>query len=187
MMPLRNDARRFGLVSVVLHWGVALTVFGLFGVGLWMVGLDYYSPWYQQAPFLHKSVGVVLFAVMLLRLVWRWISPPPPALATHARWERIGAHLGHLALYLLVFAILISGYLISTADGRPVSVFGLFEVPATLSGLDRQEDIAGAVHYWLAWTLIALVVVHAAAALKHHFIDRDVTLLRMLGRSAERD
>ncbi|MOA52423.1 hypothetical protein D3C78_1757160 [compost metagenome] len=78
-----------------------------------------------------------------------------------------------------------SGYLISTADGRGIEVFGWFTVPATLSGIDGQEDIAGVVHLWLAWGLIGMAALHALAALKHHFIDRDATLSQMLGR--ERD
>ena len=74
-----------------------------------------------------------------------------------------------------------SGYLISTADGRGVSVFGLFEVPASLTGIPDQEDVAGVLHEWLAWGLIILAGLHALAAIKHHFIDRDATLSRMLG------
>jgi cytochrome b561 len=76
---------------------------------------------------------------------------------------------------------MLSGYLISTADGRAVEVFGWFSIPATLSGLENQEDIAGEIHEWLAFTLIGLVMLHALAATKHHFINRDATLKRMLG------
>lgn len=184
-MQWRNSARRYGLLSILLHWGVALAVFGLFGLGLWMVGLDYYSSWYRRAPDLHKGIGILLFLAMLLRLLWRFVSPPPPALANYSALTRVGAALAHGLLYLGLFALMFSGYLISTADGRAIEVFGWFSVPATLSGLEGQEDIAGVVHLWLAWGLIGLVVVHALAAFKHHFIDRDATLSRMLGR--ERD
>jgi cytochrome b561 len=78
---------------------------------------------------------------------------------------------------------LISGYLISTAEGQPVSVFGWFEIPALLFGLPQQADIAGIVHLWLAWGVVIISALHALAALKHHFMDRDSTLVRMLGRS----
>lgn len=182
-MQWRNSARRYGLVSILLHWGVALAVFALFGLGLWMVGLDYYSSWYRTAPDIHKGVGILLFAAMLLRLLWRAISPPPPALDSYSAATRRGAALAHGLLYLGLFALMVSGYLISTADGRAIEVFGWFSVPATLSGIDGQEDIAGLVHRWLAWGLIGLAVLHALAALKHHFIDRDATLKRMLGRA----
>ena len=183
-MQLRNSPSRYGVVSIVLHWGVALAVFGLFGLGLWMVGLDYYSPWRKAGPDLHKSIGLVLLAVMLLRVVWRFISPPPPAPANHGALTRLAAKLGHLALYLGLFAVMIAGYLISTADGVGIPVFGLFEVPALVSDLPDQADLAGVIHLWLAWGLVIFAVLHALAALKHHFIDRDATLTRMLGRKA---
>jgi cytochrome b561 len=89
--------------------------------------------------------------------------------------------LAHGLLYLLLFALMVSGYLISTADGRGLEVFDWFAIPATLSGLKGQEDLAGEVHLYLAWSLILLAALHALAALKHHFIDRDITLKRMLG------
>ncbi len=181
-MQWRNSARRYGLVSILLHWGVALAVFGLFGLGLWMVGLDYYSSWYRRAPELHKGIGILLFLAMLLRLLWRLVSPPPAALASYSASTRRGAALVHGLLYLGLLVLMLSGYLISTADGRAIEVFGWFSVPATLSGVDGQEDLAGTVHRWLAWALVGLAVLHALAALKHHFIDRDATLSRMLGR-----
>lgn len=181
-MRLRNDTEHYGLVAVLLHWLVALAVFGLFGLGLWMTGLGYYDPWYRSGPALHKSIGVLLFLLMLARLGWRVYSPPPPPLPEHGLLERAAAMTVQLWLYLLLFALMLSGYLISTADGRPVEVFGLFSVPATLTAIPQQEDLAGAVHWYLALFLMALVAVHVAAALKHHFIDRDRTLRRILGR-----
>lgn len=184
-MQWRNSARRYGLVSIFLHWGVALAVFGLFGLGLWMVGLDYYSSWYRRAPELHKGIGILLFIAMLLRLAWRLFSPPPAAPASHSALVRRGSALAHGLLYLGLFAVMISGYLISTADGRAIEVFGWFSVPAILSGLDGQEDIAGSVHQWLAWGLVGLAVLHALAALKHHFFDHDATLVRMFGQARD--
>ena len=183
-MQLRNSSSRYGLVSIVTHWGVALAVFGLFGLGLWMVGLDYYSPWRKSAPDLHKSIGLVLLGVMLLRVIWRFVSPPPLAPATHGTFTRLAATLGHALLYFGLFAVMIAGYLISTADGAGIPVFGLFQVPALVSDLPDQADIAGVIHLYLAWGLVVFAILHALAALKHHFIDRDATLVRMLGRKA---
>jgi len=181
-MQFRNTSARYGLVSVVLHWLVALVVFGLFALGFWMVGLSYYDPWRQSAPDLHKSIGILLFAMMLLRVLWRLLNPAPAALASHGRLTRLASKLGHGVLYLGLFGVMISGYLISTADGRGIEVFGLVSVPATLTGISQQEDIAGAIHEYLAWGLVIFAGLHGLAALKHHFIDRDSTLLRMFGR-----
>ncbi|UTW06237.1 cytochrome b [Pseudomonas benzenivorans] len=181
-MQWRNSADRYGLVSILLHWLVALAVFGLFGLGYWMVGLDYYSAWYKTAPELHKSFGLLLFAVMLGRMLWRRLSPPPASLPSHGRLTRLGSKFGHALLYLGLFVLMISGYLISTAEGRGIEVFGLFEVPATASSIPNQTDVAGLVHEYLAWALVVFAGIHALAALKHHFIDHDATLLRMLGR-----
>lgn len=181
-MQWRNTSARYGLVSVVLHWLVALVVFGLFALGFWMVGLSYYDPWRQSAPDLHKSIGILLFAVMLLRVLWRLLNPAPAALSNHGPLTRLASKLGHGVLYFGLFGVMISGYLISTADGRGIEVFGLFSVPATLTGIAQQEDIAGAIHEYLAWGLVIFAGLHGLAALKHHFIDRDSTLLRMFGR-----
>ncbi|MEK8081648.1 cytochrome b [Pseudomonas sp. XK-1] len=181
-MQWRNSPSRYGLVSILMHWLVALAVFGLFGLGYWMVGLDYYSSWYKTAPDLHKSIGLVLLALMLVRLLWRWLSPPPPALPDHGRMTRLASKLGHGFLYLGLLLLMLSGYLISTADGRAIEVFGLFSVPATLTAIPNQEDVAGLVHEYLAWALVIFAGIHALAALKHHFIDRDRTLVRMFGR-----
>lgn len=82
-------------------------------------------------PELHKSIGILLMMGLVIRVVWRLFSPPPAALASYSRLTRIAAAMGHLALYLLLFSIVISGYLISTADGKAISVFGWFDIPAT--------------------------------------------------------
>lgn len=182
-MQWRNSPHTYGLTSIVLHWLVAVAVFGLFGLGLWMVGLDYYSSWYRTAPDLHKSIGLTLFALMLFRVLWRFLSPAPQALPSHDARTRLASKAGHLLLYVGLFALMLSGYLISTADGRGIAVFGLFEVPATLTSLPDQEDLAGVVHEYLAWGLLIFAGLHALAALKHHFIDCDATLVRMFGRT----
>jgi cytochrome b561 len=181
-MQWKNSTTRFGVIAVALHWLVALSVFGLFGLGLWMTELDYYDNWYKQGPWLHKSIGVLLFFVVIFRLYWRVLTPPPVALTSHKQWEVRIAHIAHLLFYLLLLTIMVSGYLISTADNRSIEVFGWFSIPATITSIPNQEDIAGWVHLILASSLIGLALLHAAAALKHHVIDRDRTLNRILGR-----
>lgn len=181
-MKLRNHKDGYGLVAVILHWLVAAAVFGLFGLGLWMTELTYYDSWYRQAPWLHKGIGATLFLLVAARLLWRLFDPQPAPLPSHAPWERRAAGIVHRLLYLLLFAVMLSGYLISTADGRPLEVFGLFSIPATVTGIDNLEDVAGRVHLLLASSLVGLALLHAVAALKHGFFDHDRTLLRMLGR-----
>ncbi|WJW76439.1 cytochrome b [Thiohalobacter sp. IOR34] len=178
-MRLRNDRQGYGLVSVGLHWIMAVLVIGLFLLGETMVDLDYTHPWYHKAPDLHRGLGVVTAGLLAFRLVWRLANPLPEILGRP--WERRAALWVHRLFYLLIAAVVTSGYLITTADGQALSVFGAFEIPATLHGLENQEDIAGRVHEWLATLLIALAALHGLAALKHHLLDRDPTLLRMLG------
>lgn len=181
---IKNTQQGYGWVAILFHWLVALSVFGLFGLGLYMVELSYYDAWYKGSLDLHKSIGVLLAITVLLRFAWRQFNPVPKGLSGKT-WENHAAHYAHLALYALMAALFVSGYLISTADGRSIPVFGWFEIPATLTG-KNQEDLAGDIHEWLAWSLIALVGLHSLAALKHHFINRDDTLRRMLSAKRNR-
>ncbi|MCH9691742.1 MAG: cytochrome b [Gammaproteobacteria bacterium] len=179
-MQILNSQYRYGLVAITLHWLMAPAIIGNFALGLWMTGLSYQHPWYHQAPQIHKSIGILLFMALLLRLLWRW-GNQSPKLEPSPHWQILIAKLTHRVIYCVLLMIVFSGYLISTADGRSIDVFGWFDVPATIYNIDGQEDIAGEVHEWLAWSLIVLVVIHALAALKHHFYNRDSTLRKMLG------
>lgn len=180
-MQVRNTASRFGVVTIGIHWLVAVAVFGLFGLGYWMVDLTYYDEWYRTGPDIHRSIGILLLMVMVLRLAWRFINPVPHPLPNHSRFEVLAAHGAHLLLYVLVFVAMISGYLISTADGSSISVFNWFEVPSVTGRIKGMEDTAGLIHYWATWALVVLAGLHGLAAIKHHLIDRDDTLRRMLG------
>ncbi|CZF82200.1 hypothetical protein GCE9029_03084 [Grimontia celer] len=170
---------QYNAILRAIHWLTALVVIGLFAVGLWMVDLTYYSSWYKTAPYWHKSIGVLLASLTVFRLVWRTVKGTPDIEGN--RLERTAAHAAHHFIYVLLFVIFASGYLISTSDGRPIEVFDWFEVPALGELFPNQSDIAGAIHYYAAFTLIGLAILHAAAALKHHFIDKDNTLRKMIG------
>lgn len=182
-MHMRNSPSNYGLASIVMHWLIAVGVYGMFALGYWMVGLTYYSSWYRTAPDIHKSVGLTLLALMIVRVVWRYSSSGPAPLASHGRLTRLATKAGHGVLYVGLFAVMISGYLISTADGRGIEVFGWFEVPALVTSIPEQADVAGLIHEYLAWALVIFSGLHALAALKHHFIDRDATFKRMIGRA----
>ncbi|WP_405631735.1 cytochrome b [Pseudoalteromonas sp. Ld20] len=176
----KNTHSSYGLVTIVLHWLMALIVIGLFGLGLYMVELTYYDSWYRGSMDLHKSIGITLAALLIFRLAWRVMSTQPKPVEGSSKVVNKVAHFAHLLIYMLLIGIVISGYLISTADGRAIEVFTLFSIPAIDLSVENQADIAGKVHYWAACSLIGLVTLHALGALKHHFIDKDKTLIRMI-------
>lgn len=186
-MQWRNSRAHWGVTAVLLHWLVALTVFGLFALGWWMTELDYYDPWYKQGPWIHKSIGALLFFALLLRLLWRRFDKAPDSQSHHSPWERVAAGATHIGLYVLLLAIVLSGYLLSTADGRAIAVFSWFEIPASLQGFEGQEDIAGLIHWVLACTMMVLAALHILGAVKHQLIDKDGTITRMLGRPTHSD
>lgn len=183
---LKNTDKGYGWVAIAMHWIMALVIFGLFGLGLYMVELSYYDSWYRGSLILHKSVGMTLLLLWLARAVWRWFSviPQEDARSRRERLEQAAAHWMHIALYAVMLGLMVTGYLISTADSRGIEVFELFMVPALPWSIDNQEDIAGDIHEILAWSLIAMATIHALAALKHHFIDKDKTLTKMLKPTA---
>nr|WP_314263060.1 cytochrome b [uncultured Moellerella sp.] len=180
-MQWKNTSTEYSHISLLIHWLVAITVYGMFALGLWMVTLGYYDSWYHQAPEIHKGIGILLFILMIFRVIWRFISPPPKPLSSYGKLTKISSAIVQLLIYVVLFSILISGYLISTADGQPINVFGWFNVPAIFTGQASQADTAGTVHLYLAWAVVLLSVLHALAAFKHHLFDRDVTLKRILG------
>lgn len=178
-MNLNNTIESYGLVSRVIHWLMAILIVGLFAMGLYMTSLGYYDALYHTLPWWHKSVGLSIFLLLILRVIWKSTNPEPRSLTTHSAFEKKAASLTHKSFYLLISLIVVSGYFISTAKGKGVSFFDWLEIPALIEPITEQADQAGAIHLWLAYALAAFVVAHAAGALKHHFIDKDETLKRM--------
>ncbi|MGF1711858.1 cytochrome b [Vibrio kagoshimensis] len=178
---MENKIKNYNAVARAIHWISALTIFSLFGVGLWMVDLSYYSEWYKTAPDLHRSAGILLAALTLIRIVWKHVTTSPSV--EGKPYEVVAAKLVHGFMYINLFALFISGYLISTSDGRGIDVFNLFTVPSLGELFENQSDLAGSVHYYAAWVLIIMASVHALAAIKHHIIDKDDTLRKMIGAS----
>ena len=175
---LRNTSESYGWVTIVVHWVMALCIFFIFALGLYMVDLTYYDSWYKGSLSLHKSLGLSLLFVLFLRFMWRSFNEKPKALPGKY-WEQLAAHVMHLSLYALLLVLMISGYFISTADGRAISVFELFDLPALPWRIDNQEDIAGQIHEILAWIVMLSVALHALAAIKHHWLNKDDGLKRM--------
>lgn len=175
-----NKIEDWDTVTKFLHWLSAIIIISLFILGVWMTNLDYYSKWYHIAPDIHKSVGLILLAITIFRLPWRLINTTPKPLANHTKLEIRLSNYMQVILYLLIFSIIISGYLISTADGRSISIFGFISIPAVLTKIPNQATIMGTIHMYLAYIVIALVFIHSLAACKHHYFDKDNTLKRML-------
>lgn len=176
-----NSRATYGWVAVLLHWLLALWLLALFALGWWMVELDYYSAWYQRAPWWHKGLGVLATLLMLLRYIWRLANPLPEHEPGIPAYQASLALWGQRLFYVLVFALALSGYLMVTARGESLSVLDWFALPATLS-VAQQEDVAGWAHKYLAWGFMVMVLLHTVAALRHHFVVGDKTLLKILGR-----
>lgn len=187
-------AARYSTVAIILHWLMALVIVAQVWIGIWMTDAIE-NPATQAAAYegyqFHKSLGLTLLVLAIARLVWRLAHPVPPLPATMPAWQRVAALLSHRLLYAFMVLIPLSGWLYvstgwnsdtGTAFSIPTVWFGLFEWPH-IPGLDRNGPLADVMmeaHELLAWALLALLAVHVAAALKHHFADRDRVLWSML-------
>lgn len=176
-----NNRDHYGWGFILIHWLMALVIIGMYPLGWYIDTLTYYDPEYRTVPNIHKSIGILLFFVLIFRVAWKWSNRTPAMLAQGKLLTGL-THLVHSSLYLLMFVAMISGYMISTADGRPIEVFGWFELPAFTTNIKNQEDIAGEVHWYSTTALVSLAALHALAAFKHHFINKDNTLNRMIAK-----
>lgn len=165
-----------------LHWLLALALVGNFALGLYMTGLPF-SPARLQYYSWHKWAGVLVLAFSAIRLLTRLIHRPPalPAAieAAMPAWQRAAHHATHAGLYLLFFAVPLLGWAFSSAAGFPVVLFGLWPLPDLVPVDESLADVLKLLHEWSAYAMAALVLLHVAGALKHHFIDRDGLLTRM--------
>lgn len=170
---------RYTKTAITLHWLVALIIFTTFPLGVYMHELTL-SPLKLKLVSYHKWLGITIFLLTVIRLAWRVTHTPPLLPDTIPLWQQRAAHGLHFLLYILLLIIPVSGWLMSSAKGVPVVYLGLVQLP-DLVGKDKAlgELLAG-VHEILNFGLLALVGMHVAAALKHHFIDRDTTLRRIL-------
>ncbi len=173
------EIARYAATAIALHWLTALLIAVTFPLGLYMHGLAL-SPFKLQLVSYHKWLGVTIFLLALARLAWRLGHAPPPLPDTIPAWQQRAAQGLHHLLYVLLLAIPLSGWLMSSAKGVPVVYLGLVQLP-DLVGKDKAlGEMLEEVHEMLNFGLLGLVGMHVAAALKHHFIDKDTTLLRML-------
>jgi cytochrome b561 len=177
-MPVRNTADRYGSVAQTLHWTIVALLIVQFTLGKIAdslpIGLDKLVTLAR-----HKSFGITILALATIRLLWRLFNRPPP-LPPMPGWQRATAHFNHAALYAILFAMPLTGWLMSSAKNFPVSWFGLIQLPDLIAPDDGLAHNFEEIHEMLSNVLIALVGLHVLAALKHQFVDRDGLLMRML-------
>jgi cytochrome b561 len=177
--PTPGFDTRYNRVAIGLHWLIAVAIIGSFSVGLYMVDLPL-SPQKLRIYSWHKWAGVTIFLCVLLRLGWRLRHRPPELPATMPAWQRNLAGATHVLLYLLMFAVPLSGWLMSSAKGFQTVWFGVLPLPDLLDKDKELGDLLQQLHILLNFSMAALVVAHFGAALKHHFFDRDEVLARMI-------
>jgi cytochrome b561 len=179
-MALKNTTETYGAVARWMHWATAFIVIGLLCVGLYMSGLDP-SPAKLALYGLHKSFGTLVLAIVALRILWKGINPHPHPLPNHARWEVLLARFIHACLYLALVGMPLSGWIMTGAADFPHTFFNLFTVPDIVPGKNEALfKLMREAHELCANALIGAVALHFAGALKHHIVDRDDTLRRML-------
>ena len=169
--------KRYTGMAIGLHWAIALLIFSAFPLGLYMHDLKL-SPTKLHLYSYHKWIGITVLGLAFLRVLWRATHKPP---ALHlARWQEVASSIVHAALYLLILVVPLSGWLMSSAKGVKTVWLGVLPLPDLVAKDKSLGHILSNAHTALNYTLLALVLLHVAAALKHHFIDRNDVLLRML-------
>lgn len=176
--PPMTPLQRYTPTAIHLHWLIALALVGTFSLGLYMHELPL-SPTKLKLYSWHKWAGVTLFLLAWVRLAWRLGHPPPPLPAGMPAWQRQVSVLVHGLLYVLMIAVPLSGWLMSSAKGFQTVWFGVLPLPDLVGKNEELGKLLEAAHKLLNLTLAGLVAVHVGAALKHHFIDRDGLLGRM--------
>ena len=184
-MPLKNTRDQWGSISKSLHWLTLLLLVCMAWLGLTMGDLPN-GPDKIATYALHKSIGITILMLVLLRIGWRWYAGAPDGVPGTPRWQERIASLTHLALYALLLAMPLSGWILNSASGFPLQWFGLVNLPA-IAGKDHDlHELAEDIHEWLFWAMVTLAVLHAAAAFYHHLFVRDATLARMLPARRQR-
>ena len=177
-MPLKNTENRWGGMAQSLHWLMALGILGNGVLGLIMDEMPRGMAKLNTFA-IHKSIGLTVLALLILRVSWRLFDRAPPD-EPMPRWQRLAAHATHGVLYLLMLAIPLSGWIYNSLHGYPLQWFKWFNLPALMEKNEALSDLAGETHEALFWVLVAVLVAHVGGALVHHWFERDNTLLRML-------
>lgn len=178
MKKFKNNTEHYGSIAVYLHWLLALLIIGMLAVGLYMVNLPKGAQ-KMNLYDLHKATGMTVLVLVILRLSWRHYNIVP-SLKTLPLWEKYAARFSHWSLYFLMLAMPLSGWMLTASAGYTVSYFGWFTVPNIITPPAHWKSYFGIMHEFFAYILIGFILFHIAGALKHHFIDKDNILKRML-------
>lgn len=185
-MQVKNSLVQYGSVAQLFHWTIVILIVTQFVLANKADALSL-GPAKIATLAQHKSVGMTIFGLAILRLLWRWLNPAPQLPASMPAWQRIGAHASHWLLYGLLLALPLLGWLMSSARNFPVSWFGVFTFPDLVAANRARYEFFRDAHELLAKVLFCLALLHMAAAFKHHLIDRDNVLRRMLPVRLKRD
>jgi len=166
--------------AIGLHWIIAFLIIAAFALGLVMTDIPGFTMMKLKYYSWHKWLGVTVFFLAIVRVAWRLMFTPPPLDASISRLQQVAAHGLHMLLYVLIFAVPLSGYFYSLSAGFPIVYLGIIPIPSLIGPHPELADSLKEVHVVLVYTMAALVGLHVLAALKHHIIDRDTTLTRML-------
>ena len=176
-MSLKNNSTSFGLIAKLFHWIVGLGILTMLGLG---ISLGYVSKsHFKTVMFVHKSLGITILLLMILRLIWRWISPVPGYPNTMSTFDKFIAHTMAWSLYILVFAIIFAGILATAYHGYTIPVWHLFTIHLPIAANKSMSHFYGSAHTVLAWVISACICLHILASLYHHYIRKDNILKRM--------
>ena len=176
---LRNDGDSWGAAAKLFHWLMAGLIFAQIPLGI-MAASWRLSPTKIELFFWHKSTGMLILALLALRLLWRLANPTPALPADMPAWERAGARLSHFLLYVLMIALPVTGWIVNSASNIPFRIFFLIPLPAIVAPDKAAADFFALVHRGLFVVLALVLVAHIGAALRHHFVKRNTVLIRML-------
>jgi cytochrome b561 len=185
MMRLSNTDQHYGAAAITLHWLMATLIVALVAIGVYMARLPDIGFDIKKITLIlvHKEIGVLVLALAGARLTWRLFNPLPGLVNTLPEWQKVPAFLVHFCFYALMIALPVTGWVMSSAAGIPVSFLGLFTLPDFVPHDDILFGWLGPLHNWLGYTMAGFICLHAGAALWHHFLLRDETLQKMLWSS----
>lgn len=178
-MILRNTRQRWGAVAMAFHWTMAIIIFAMIPLGIVAVNWRL-SPTKLELFFWHKSFGITVLVLIILRLLWRFLNPTPALPKDTPRAEHFLAGLSHAALYALMIVIPLSGWVINSAANFPFKVFGMARLPEIVEPDKATQELASNVHLGLVITLVVILAVHIAAAFRHHLVKHNDVLAKMV-------